>query len=111
MSNLKSYVPGQSGNPGGKPKGARDKIGKAFLEAMAADFDKNGKSVIADVRVNDPGTYLKVVAGLLPKDVHVTQNVSEGFVKLLELVNAGHGAALADSLLAAEQGQPEGVRH
>ncbi len=63
------FKPGKSGNPAGRPKGARSKLGSAFLEAMLADFDAHGKDVIEAVRVEKPDQYLKVVASILPKEI------------------------------------------
>ncbi|WP_246807067.1 DUF5681 domain-containing protein [Ensifer sp. ENS05] len=65
---------GQSGNPAGRPKGARSKLGEAFLEAMNKDFEKHGSAVIAAVRKNKPEQYLRVVASILPKDLNVNIN-------------------------------------
>ncbi|MDW9802795.1 hypothetical protein GOA91_07665 [Sinorhizobium meliloti] len=61
------------GNPG-RPKGARNKLGEAFLEAMHADFEEHGASVIETVRKEKPDQYLKVVASILPKDLNVNIN-------------------------------------
>ncbi|ATB03609.1 hypothetical protein CN100_01100 [Sinorhizobium meliloti] len=61
------------GNPG-RPKGARNKLGEAFLEAMHADFDQHGAAVIEKVRTEKPDQYLKVVASILPKDLNVNIN-------------------------------------
>ena len=36
------FKPGQSGNPKGRPKGARNRLGTQFLEALEADFNKFG---------------------------------------------------------------------
>ena len=38
LRNLKPFKPGQSGNPKGRPKGARNRLGTQFLEALEADF-------------------------------------------------------------------------
>ena len=51
-SNLKPFRPGQSGNPKGRPVGARSKLGEAFLEALQDDFATHGAAVIA---VEDSG--------------------------------------------------------
>jgi hypothetical protein len=44
--NGRPFEPGQSGNPAGRPKGARNKLSETFLQALADDFDANGKEVI-----------------------------------------------------------------
>lgn len=61
------------GNPG-RPKGARNKLGEAFIEAMHADFEEHGTEVIARVRADKPDQYLKVIASILPKDLNVNIN-------------------------------------
>ena len=50
LRNLKPFKPGQSGNPKGRPKGARNRLGTQFLEALEADFNKFGSQAIALVR-------------------------------------------------------------
>jgi hypothetical protein len=68
------FQPGQSGNPAGRPPGAKDKISRAFLEAISNDFETNGVTVIEKVRAEKPEAYLKIVADLVPKDMNVGQN-------------------------------------
>lgn len=71
---LKPFKPGQSGNPAGRPKGSRNKLGEQFIEALQADFEEHGKSTIEVVRLEKPDQYLKVIASLLPRDVNLTVN-------------------------------------
>jgi hypothetical protein len=65
------FRPGQSGNPAGRPKGARNKVSEKLLEALASDFDIHGKEVIETVRIDKPHEYLKIVASLVPKQMEI----------------------------------------
>lgn len=65
------FKPGQSGNPAGRPKGARSRLGEQFIQAMADDFDENGAVVIRQVRTRDPTAYLKIMTSILPREVLV----------------------------------------
>jgi hypothetical protein len=65
-------------NPGrAKQKGARDRMSTAFLNALADDFEAHGKDVVATVREEDPSTYVRFVASLLPKQVEITHPLDE----------------------------------
>jgi hypothetical protein len=68
------FKPGQSGNPGGKPVGARNRLNTRFLHALTEDFEEHGAKAIRECREQDPGTYVKVVASLLPKEVDLGIN-------------------------------------
>lgn len=96
---------GQSGNPAGRPKGARSKLDTAFVEALCEDFIKNGASAIQACREQKPETYLTVIAKVLPKEVNVQANASEAFLKIWERIADG----LAERV-ATEQGQSESLR-
>jgi hypothetical protein len=66
-----TFAPGISGNPRGKPKGSRTKLGEAFISDLQADWVANGADVIVKVRTDRPADYLKVVASILPKELNV----------------------------------------
>jgi len=72
-----NYKPGMSGNPKGRPKGSRHKLGEKFLSALQDDFSKNGIEAIERVREKKPEHYLKIIASILPKDINVNVNESE----------------------------------
>lgn len=40
-----------------------------FVAAMSDDFEKHGVDAIKRVREEDPSTYLKVIASLIPKEI------------------------------------------
>jgi hypothetical protein len=79
---LTPWKPGQSGNPTGRPKGARNKLGEAFIEALHDDFNEHGVAAIQVVRAEKPDQYLKVIASLLPKDINL--NVNDSFNELTD---------------------------
>ena len=66
------WKPGQSGNVHGRPLGARNRLGEAFLADLHADWLQHGSAVVVAAREKDPVAYLRVVASVLPKEVAVT---------------------------------------
>ncbi len=64
------FVAGNSGN-GGRPKGSRNALGEAFIQALHDDFDKHGVETIQKVRAEKPDAYVKVIASLLPKEFKI----------------------------------------
>ena len=65
------WGPGQSGNPAGRPKGSRNKLSEDFVAALYDDFQEHGSAAIAACRAEKPDVYVRVIAGILPKDVHL----------------------------------------
>ena len=90
------FQPGQSGNPKGRPKGARNRLGTQFLEALEADFNQFGSDAIALVREKKPEVYMRVVADLLPKEANINVEAGEAFVNLWRKISDG----LGDELIA-----------
>jgi len=65
------WQPGESGNPNGRALGSRNKLNESFITALYEDFTKHGVKVIERVREERPEIYLKVIASILPREMHV----------------------------------------
>jgi hypothetical protein len=70
LANLRPFQKGWKGGPG-RPPGMRNRITELALKALGDDFAEHGIATIQRVRETEPGTYLKVVVGLLPRQVHL----------------------------------------
>jgi hypothetical protein len=108
LRNLVPFKPGESGNPKGRPKGARNRLGTQFLEALEADFNQFGSQAIALVREKKPEVYMRVVADLLPKEANVNVEAGDAFVELWRKISDGLGDELITQL---DHAQPTVVRH
>ena len=64
-------MPGQSGNPAGRPRHVREKLTKDVIIDLANDWHANGKQAIADLRNQDVSAYVQVWVSLIPKEVHI----------------------------------------
>jgi hypothetical protein len=69
------FVLGHNGGPGRK-KGSRSRLAESFMDVLRESFEEahaNGKScgahAVRRVRDEDPATYTKIVANLLPKQI------------------------------------------
>jgi hypothetical protein len=71
---LQKWEPGQSGNPAGRPAGAKNRLQGDFLHALAEDFREHGIGAIRIMRVERPAEYVKCIASLMPKELLVTQD-------------------------------------
>jgi hypothetical protein len=68
-----AWRPGQSGNPAGRPRGARNKLSEAFLADLLADYQAHGRAAIQACRLKSPEGYLRIVVALLPREIEVRE--------------------------------------
>nr|WP_194475100.1 DUF5681 domain-containing protein [Bradyrhizobium sp. CCBAU 51753] len=80
------FKPGQSGNPAGRAKGSRNKLGEEFIQKLHADFQEHGEAAIVKVREEKPDAYLKVIAGILPKELKITNESDLTDEQLIERI-------------------------
>lgn len=66
------YKPGQSGNPKGRPKGAKSKLTESFWADMADVWERGGKAALEAVMTSEPGTFVKLAGSLMPKETELT---------------------------------------
>jgi hypothetical protein len=67
--NLIPFKPGQSGNPRGRPKGARNRLIEEFLTQLCDHFEVHGAAAIERVCEEDPAAYLRIIVSVLPKEL------------------------------------------
>lgn len=62
----------QPGNRlGGRPLGSRNRLTETALAALGEHFAVHGAAAIHRVFIEEPGTYLKIVASLLPRQTTI----------------------------------------
>jgi hypothetical protein len=98
------------GNPSrGRQRAARDKISTAFLEALnEAFYEPNdsggckGLDAIKKVRDEDPATFARIYATLLPKQLEIEDTSPESKLtyEQLELLEEHYRAILAGEVAA-----------
>jgi hypothetical protein len=66
---LKRFEPGNPG--GGRPRGAKNRLHRAFIDALHDDFQEHGPAAIRICRTEDPTNYLRVIASILPRELTI----------------------------------------
>ena len=84
MQRGRPFRAGQSGNPTGRPKGARNKLTEIFVTAIADDFAEHGAEVLAKLRKTDPAAYLKIVSRLVPRELVLEKERDPNFADMTE---------------------------
>jgi hypothetical protein len=61
----------RSADPHGNVYYTRRRVNQAFLEALLEEFHKNGAKILERVGQEQPGTFLKVLGMLVPKELKI----------------------------------------
>ena len=104
--NGRMWVAGQSGNPAGRPVGARGRFLQQFIEDMRASWERHGATVMDRVAVEYPDRYLGIAAHLIPKEVTATIEAGSG---VLDLECMAILQAIKDSVPCANDRSPQEV--
>ncbi len=103
------WQPGKSGNPAGRPTGARNKFSQQFVDAFTKHFAVHGEAAIREVREKDSGAYLKIYASIMPKQLEVaaiqdTRKAEDLTDDELAAIALGETAGLLESPKEVEEG-------
>ena len=68
------FLPGQrSPNPNGRPKGAKERFTRDFIEAVANAFEEYGYAALVESATTKPSEFCRMCASLLPKEYLIEQ--------------------------------------
>lgn len=66
------WQPGESGNPAGRPVGARQKIAERLIADIADKWEQHGGSVLERLAKDEPAKFAQIAYGLLPREAFLT---------------------------------------
>jgi hypothetical protein len=72
--NTGQFLLGHNGM-GGRPKGSRNKLGEAFIADLCDEWSKSGPEALKRLASEDPASFVRVVAQVLPKEIDATLNI------------------------------------
>lgn len=71
----------------GRPVGARSKLVTKFVDDLYAHWQKHGVKALNACAEKKPDVYVRVVADLVPKHVHIQDDTAVAFLEALQHMN------------------------
>jgi hypothetical protein len=68
----KPWQPGESGNPGGRPIGARGRFSEQMISDIARSWSTHGPAALEKMAKTDNTRYVEICSRLIPRDVALT---------------------------------------
>jgi hypothetical protein len=92
------FRPGHSG----RPKGTKNKLCRAMLDDLMAEWLEGGAAAIKIMRIEEPAQYCKMMASILPRELWLDNSTSDlDDDQLSELIDR-----IREQLLIERQKQP-----
>ena len=70
------FLQGTSGNPAGRTRGSRNRLGETFLIDLHNEWERSGPEALRRCAAEEPAQFCKIVANLLPKEIDSTLKVA-----------------------------------
>src|SRR5450755_4454319 len=71
LANLRPFPKGMSGNPGGKPVGARNHLRGDFMRDIVASWEKHGAACLEQLAKNDPLSFARLAAMIVSRELSI----------------------------------------
>jgi hypothetical protein len=105
------FLPGNAGNGGRKP-GQRNKLGEAFIEDLRDAWNEMGAQALRQCAEQEPGTFCKIIASLLPKTIDLNIAVdATAFADRFRMASELLGNEPSPRLRKLLPGQPGIIEH
>jgi hypothetical protein len=107
------FAKGVSGNPAGRPRGARSKLSENFIADLRECWERHGVEALEKVAKEQPEVLIRAISALMPRDV----NLSIGIDVASFADRFAQAAALLDNEPAPRlprprlPGQPRTIEH
>ena len=73
---MPKWKPGESGNLKGRPRHVRERLTQEFITDLSEVWKKDGMKALNKLAKDDPSSFCKLAASLVPRDIKVQHNVN-----------------------------------